>query len=412
MEPENLLLFLCGFLISAAAVYRYTRSFIIPGVTIMMFLGAISVLIPVVNNELDKIYDFTEDKLPDMILLVFLPILIFESGRKLKLRDIKSEIIPIGFFAVVGVIASIFIVAICISTILHTSFMDGVLFGSIIASTDAVAVASIFKRFTVPKRLNLIIEGESIFNDATSLVAFNVIVGIMFSNETFSFVGTSLSFLWSMLGAVALGSVLGYVGGKILNKWHGDELVNFTFSIALAIGGFLIADHFLHISGVVTTLFTALILIRTHKDIFTEVRAAFHKYWDYTGFMTNSFLFFLIGIPLVYDFQSYAGVPLIVILLAPIAIVMISRAITVYGGCLVLRLAKIRIPHQWQNILTLGGLRGGISVAMVLSLPVDYQYKTLFIASVISVVVINLVILPIALDSYLKKSKTVDERTN
>ena len=68
-----------------------------------------------------------------------------------------------------------------------------------------MAVASIFKRFTVPKRLNLIIEGESIFNDATSLVAFNVIVGIMFSNETFSFVGTSLSFLWSMLGAVAQG---------------------------------------------------------------------------------------------------------------------------------------------------------------------------------------------------------------
>ena len=98
MEPENLLLFLCGFLISAAAVYRYTRSFIIPGVTIMMFLGALSVLIPVVHNELDKIYNFTEDKLPDLILLVFLPILIFESGRKLKLRDIKSEIIPIGFF--------------------------------------------------------------------------------------------------------------------------------------------------------------------------------------------------------------------------------------------------------------------------------------------------------------------------
>ena len=86
----------------------------------MMFLGALSVLIPVVHNRVDKIYNFTEDKLPDLILLVFLPILIFESGRKLKLRDIKSEIIPIGFFSVVGVVASIFIVAICISSILHT----------------------------------------------------------------------------------------------------------------------------------------------------------------------------------------------------------------------------------------------------------------------------------------------------
>ena len=209
----------------------------------MMLLGAVSVVIPFINNELDEIYAFTVDKLPELILLVFLPILIFESGRKLKLREIRSEIIPIAFFAVVGVVATIFIVAIGITAVLHTNLMDGILFGSIVASTDAVAVAIIFKRFTIPKRLNLIIEGESLFNDATSLVAFNLIVGIMFSNETFSFVGTSLSFLWSMIGAVALGSVLGYVGGKILNRWQGDEHVNFTFSIALAIGGFLIADQ-------------------------------------------------------------------------------------------------------------------------------------------------------------------------
>lgn len=412
MGPETLLLFACGFLIAAAVVYRYTRSINIPGVTIMMLLGAVSVVIPFVNNELDEIYSFTVNKLPDLILLVFLPILIFESGRKLRLREIRSEIVPIVFFSVVGVIITIFIVAIGISLVLHTNFMDGVLFGTIVASTDAVAVAIIFKRFTIPKRLNLIIEGESLFNDATSLVSFNLVIGIMFSNEAFSLVGTSLSFIWSMMGAVALGSLLGYAGGKVLNRWHGDEHVNFTFSVALAIGGFLIADHYLHISGVVTTLFTALFLVRTHKDIFTQVRAAFHKYWDYTGFMTNSFLFFLIGIPLVYEFQSFEGISLVAIILAPITIVIISRAITVYGGCAILRLIRIRIPRQWQNILTLGGLRGGIAVAMVLSLPADYEFKNLFIASVISVVIINLVILPILLDSYLKRTKIVNEKTS
>jgi CPA1 family monovalent cation:H+ antiporter len=411
MEPETLLLFACGFLIAAAAVYRFTRSIRIPGVTIMMLLGAISVVIPFVNNELDEIYNFTVNKLPELILLVFLPLLIFESGRKLRLREIRSEIVPIVFFSVVGVIITIFLVAIGISLVLHTNFMDGVLFGTIVASTDAVAVAIIFKRFTIPKRLNLIIEGESLFNDATSLVSFNLVIGIMFSNEAFSLASTSLSFIWSMMGAVALGSVLGYVGGKVLNRWHGDEHVNFTFSVALAIGGFLIADHYLHISGVVTTLFTALFLVRTHKDMFSQVKVAFHKYWDYTGFMTNSFLFFLIGIPLVYEFQSFDGITLVAIILAPITIVIISRAITVYGGCAILRAFRIRIPRQWQNILTLGGLRGGIAVAMVLSLPVDYEFKNLFIASVISVVVINLIILPILLDSYLKRTKIVNGNT-
>ena len=93
----------------------------------------------------------------------------------------------------------------------------------------------------------------------------------------------------------------------------------------------------------------------------------------------------------MYEFQSFAGVSLLAIILAPITIIIISRAITVYGGCAILRFAKIRIPLQWQNILTLGGLRGGIAVAMVLSLPMDYEFKNLFIAAVISVVVINLV---------------------
>ena len=376
----------------------------------MMFLGASSVVIPLYHAELERIFDFTTNKLPDLIFLVILPILIFESGRKLKLGEIRREIIPIGFFSVIGVILTIFLVALGISAVFHTPFIDGLLFGSIIASTDAVAVASVFKRFTVPQRLGLIIEGESIFNDATSLVSFNVIMGIMFSNSTFSLLGTSLSFFWSMLGAVALGSAIGYVGGKILNKWQGDEHVNFTFSVALAIGGYLIGDHFLHVSGVVTTLFIALLLVRTHKDLFIQVREAFHEFWDYAGFMTNSFLFFIIGIPLVSEFETSTSIPLLLILLAPITIVMISRAIVVYSGSLTLRIAKVRIPLQWQNILTLGGLRGGIAVALVLSLPIEYEFKNLFTTLVISVVAINLIVDPILLARYIRKSKLVDEK--
>ena len=405
------LLFVCGFLITVSAIHRYTRNFIIPGVTIMMFLGAISALFPSYHSNLDKIYDFMVNKAPDLILLVIIPLLIFESGRKLRLDEIRKEIIPIGFFAIIGVILTIFLLGIGVSIVFHTPFIDGLLFGSIVAATDAVAVAAIFKRFPIPHRLNLIIEGESILNDATGLVSFGVIKGIIFSSVAFSLIDTSLSFLWAILGALALGSAIGYVGGKVLNKWKGDEYVNFTFSIALAIGGYVIGDHFLHVSGVVTTLFTALLLIKTHKDIFTEARQAFHKYWDYTGLMTNSILFFLVGIPLVFDYESLK-IPLVVIILAPFAIVTISRAIVVYGGSIILRIARVRIPLQWQNILTLGGLRGGISVALVLSLPAEYEFKNLFIGLIISVVAVNLVVNPILLDRYLKKSKITSENVD
>ena len=141
--------------------------------------------------------------------------------------------------------------------------------------------------------MNIIIEGESLFNDATEFISFNVIRGIIFSGVAFSLLDASISFIWSMVGAIALGTAIGWVGGKVLDKWKADEYINFTFSLGLAISGYIVADHFLHVSGVVTTLFTALLLITKHKEISTGVRKLFHKYWDYLGFVTNSILFFL-----------------------------------------------------------------------------------------------------------------------
>src|SRR5256712_3270308 len=207
------LLFVCGFLITVSAIHRYTRNFIIPGVTIIMFLGAISAVFPAYHSQLDNIYNFMANKAPGLILLVIIPLLIFESVRKLRLDEIRKEIIPIGFFAIIGVILTIFLLGIGVSIVFHTPFIDGLLFGSVAAATDAVAVAAVFKRFPIPHRLNLIIEGESILNDATGLVSFGVIKGIIFSSVAFSLIDTSLSFLWAILGALALGSAIGYVGG-------------------------------------------------------------------------------------------------------------------------------------------------------------------------------------------------------
>ncbi|MGB7952768.1 MAG: cation:proton antiporter [Candidatus Nitrosopolaris sp.] len=203
----------------------------------MVFIGAISVIVPVYSSDFKTVYDFIVNKAPDLILLVIIPLLIFESARKLRLEEIRKQIVPIGFFAIIGVILTIFLIAVGVSIIFKVPIIHGILFGSILAATDAVAVAAVFKRFPIPQRLNLIIEGESLFNDATGVISFNVIKGMIFSNIAFSLVDTSLSFLWSMLGAAALGSIIGYVGGRVLKKWQADDHVNFTFSIALAIGG-------------------------------------------------------------------------------------------------------------------------------------------------------------------------------
>jgi len=209
-----------------------------------------------------------------------------------------------------------------------------------------------------------------------------------------------------MVGAIALGTAIGWVGGKVLDKWKADEYVDFTFSVGLAISGYIVADHFLHVSGVVTTLFTALLLITKHKEISTGVRKLFHKYWDYLGFVTNSILFFLIGIPLLaVGTAESIGFPLILFIVAPFAIMMMSRAVVVYGGSTFLRIFRVKIPVKWQNVLTLGGIRGGMTVALVLSLSSEYEFRDLFISLIIPLIAINLLVNPILLNQYLKKSK-------
>lgn len=407
-ETELIITFMLSLsllLVIISAVRRYTINFIIPGVTILMLLGAILPLVPVIGLEAKEFYNFIEG-IPEIVLFVIIPILIFESGRKLKIDQIKKEAIPIGFLAIIGVVITILIIGIGASTVFQIPIIDALLFGTILAATDPVAVGAIFKKFPIPHKLNLIIEGESLFNDATGVISFNVVKGIIFSGIAFSLLDTSLSFIWSMIGAIALGTGIGWVGGKILDKWKADEYVDFTFSLGLAIGGYIVADHFLHVSGVVTTLFVAMLIITKHKDISRGVRKSFHKYWDYLGFITNSILFFLIGIPLLaVELYESTAFPLVLIIVAPFAIMMLSRAVTVYGSSTFLRIFRVRIPLQWQNILTIGGLRGGMAVALVLSLSSEYEFKSLFISLVVPLIAINLVANPILLSQYLKKLK-------
>jgi CPA1 family monovalent cation:H+ antiporter len=398
-------------LVVISAVRHYTRSFIIPGVSILMFLGAMLAIVPIISHEVDKFYGIIED-IPGLVYLVIIPILIFDSGRKLSIGQIKNEAIPIGYFAIIGVIITILIIGIGVNVIFQIPLIDALLLGTILAATDPVAVGVIFKKFPIPQRLNLIIEGESLFNDATGVISFNVVIAIIFSGVAFSLVDTSISFIWSMVGAIAFGTALGWIGGRILNKWKADEYVDFTFSLGLAIGGFIVANHFLHISPIVTTLFTAMFLVTQHKEVSNGIRKLFHKYWDYLGIVTNSILFFVIGIPLlaVESYQS-STIPLILILVTPFVIMMFSRAVVIYSGSAFLRIFRVRIPLQWQNVLILGGLRGGIAVALVLSLSSEYQFKDLFISIVVPLIAINLVVNPILLNQYLKKMSSKTEQS-
>ncbi|HTH21456.1 MAG TPA: cation:proton antiporter, partial [Nitrososphaeraceae archaeon] len=140
----SLMLGFSVLLVIISAVHRYTRNTIIPGVAILMFLGATLVVVPNLTHEVENFYSLVE-RTPQIILYVIIPILIFESARKLSIKQIKSEAIPIGFFSIIGVIITILIIGIAVTTIFQIPFIDGLLFGTILAATDPVAVGIIFK---------------------------------------------------------------------------------------------------------------------------------------------------------------------------------------------------------------------------------------------------------------------------
>ena len=181
-ESELIITFMLSLsllLVIISAVRHYTLNFIIPGVTILMLLGAILPLVPGIGFEAEELYNFIEG-IPQIVLYVIIPVLIFESGRKLKIDQVKKEAIPIGFFAIIGVVITILIIGVGTSTVFQISFIDALLLGTILAATDPVAVGAIFKKFPIPHRLNMIIEGESIFNDATGVISFNAKVSEAF----------------------------------------------------------------------------------------------------------------------------------------------------------------------------------------------------------------------------------------
>ena len=278
------------------------------------------------------------------------------------------------------------------------------LFGTILAATDPIAINAIFKRFPVPHRLKILLEGESLFNDATGIITFNVIKGVIFAGLVFSLLDISLSLVWSLVGALLFGSAIGWITGKILNKWNDNEHVDFTVTIAVAVLGYIVGEHFLHVSGVITTLFIALIILQTNKDIVKQVRELFHKYWDNVGIIANSYLFFIIGIPLFNLSENISWTPL---LLIPFVIMIFVRAIVVYGGNGIMRIFKVKVPFAWQHILTFGGIRGGIAVALVLSLPPSYEYKGLFVTLIVYLIAINLFLNPVIINQLLKKQSSV-----
>jgi len=319
---------------------------------------------------------FTVPLTEALILDVFIPALLFEAAYNLSWPRLRAEIRPITALAIPGVIAGTFIVG----AIVHLAGLRwsvALLFGALISATDPVSVLATFRRIGANRRLAIIVEGESLFNDGTALVVFKLVLTVVIAGGVTAST-TILAFIVSIAGGIAIGLAVGYLGALLLRQID-DYLVEVTVTLLMAYGTFIACEHaYLTVRGnemgaspVIAVVVLALVTgnYAARSSMSARTRLSMYDTWELIGYFANSLIFLLIGLQIHTASITRAEIPLI---LWAIVGILVSRAIVVYGVGLYTnwRNAPVfRLPLRFQHVILWGGLRGAISLAAALSIP-------------------------------------------
>jgi CPA1 family monovalent cation:H+ antiporter len=339
---------------------------------------------------------------PELVLFVFIPTLIFESAFNLNARQLSNNLWPILTLAIPGLLISTCIIGFIFSVFTEFDLMVGLLLGAILSATDPVAVIAIFKQLGVPERLTILVEGESLFNDATSLVLATILIGLLTAGEFSSDVlvsGTG-EFLLVFAGGVIVGWVLALITGNMLGRIESDPGIEITLTTILAYFSFIIAEHVFHVSGIMAVVAAGMTIGSWGKSKISPSTSAFMEhFWEYLAFVANALIFLMVGlqIDLVVLWESVDLIALVVVSM------LISRAIVIYSVVpLIGRMPGAEpIGMPFQSVMYWGGLRGAIALAIVLALP-PFYYKDTLISLVMGAVLFTLVVQGLSIEKLVK----------
>jgi monovalent cation:H+ antiporter, CPA1 family len=328
---------------------------------------------------------------PELILLVFLPALLFEAAWNLKLEHLRENLLPILTLATIGVGLSVGIIGVILHYGIGLGWSSSLIFGAIISATDPVSVLALFRKLGAPNRLTAIIEGESLFNDGTAVVVFRILLGIVAGttalNSTGQVIFSSLrEFCLVVFGGVAIGAVIGVIASK-LTSYFDDHLLEITLTTIVAYGSFLLAEE-MHVSPVIAVLVAGLILGNYGRQtgMSPTTQVAVNSFWEYSAFVVNSLVFLLIGL----EIQVTALLENLGAIAWAVAAMLGARLVTVYGLMALINLRSEPISFRWQHLLVWGGLRGSLSIALVLSLPVTLPGRQTLVTMVFGAVIFSL----------------------
>jgi len=322
-----------------------------------------------------------------VLLHGILSFLLFAGAMHIKLEDLSGQKWAITVLATVAVVASTFIVGgltwIVLAILnIKTSFIYCLLFGALISPTDPVAVIGIIKSAGVPKSLATKVAGESLFNDGIGVVVFIIILELALGGGDITVGRVALLFLGEAIGGIVLGMTLGVITYQMLKRVNNYQ-VEVIITLALVMGGFALADR-IHTSGPLAIVVAGLLIGNQGRAFaMSEItRQRLDDFWELLDEILNSLLFLLIGMEvLVMPFTS----ALLIAGLLAIVITLFARWASVGGAVLLMRPLRSFSPGA-VRILTWGGLRGGISVALALSIPAVPERNTIVIITYLIVV--------------------------
>lgn len=341
----------------------------------------------------------------ELLFSVILPGLIFEAAFHLDAKSFWRERVAISSLAVPGLLVAIIVTAVVLTPVANAvhateNFTLGhaFVFAALIAATDPIAVVGLFKSLGAPKRLAVLVEGESLINDGTGVVIFTIAVSAVAGGE-FSIGASVLEFFKvAGLGAV-VGVVLGYGAAQIIKRVD-DAMIELTVTVVAAYGSFAVAEH-LHLSGVIATVAAGMLCgnYAARIGMSPTTRVAVETFWEYLAFALNSIVFLLIGAEVSLGTVLASWKAIVVAYLA----VTLGRAVIVYVVTALLRPSRMRIPWRWAAVLTWSGLRGALSMVLVLGLPADFPQRELLVHMTFGVVLLSILVQGLTTSPLLRK---------
>ncbi|OIN04266.1 cation:proton antiporter [Oceanisphaera psychrotolerans] len=385
-----------GLVVLNALSYYSERIMLFPSVIWVLCLGMIY---GAVNHfELLHLPEVFLD--PNIILFVLVPVLIFAAAKKMCLHHFRKVLKESSILATLGIVISMVGVALVLYWVFHVPLLESLLFGVIVSATDPIAVSAILHESKdLSTERKMLIEGESILNDGFVVAVFATLSVMIFGTEEISLALSGGKLVVNILGALALGVVLGRLARFLLRVWKNKApslTVNIT--LALAFASFLLAETF-HFPGVLAVFAGALAFGYRPDENNDKVQGAQEQVWDYLEYIVNSILFFLLGA----SFFSQASIEIITITLVVIGVVVLFMSRFIALGILspFLRIEKEKITRQDFWLLNFSGSRGAISIALILLLPNDFSYKPLFLTIAFIMVFVSLLVYPIILKKVL-----------